>query len=275
MPTPAWLDELDLHAGPPAAAMGTHSLDEARWLLIDDEWLEQRHLARALLLERRDDVLASPTTELALAAACELDALIVSFLRARGLDEGATVESDPLAAARARVAEDLCILTPHDGAWLLDAGCVCFPSYWSLQEKVGRPLSHVHDPVPGFPGPLAARVDAFLGRLRPGRGVWRRNWSIHHVRDLYLPEHGAHEPAVAASGARWLRSEYQTLLRLPEANAVIFTIRTQQLPLAALAGRPDACARLAAVLRAWSPEQRRYKGGAADDTVIAWLDAQA
>jgi hypothetical protein len=261
MSAPAWVDELDLHAGPPEAAMGTRVLDESRWFLVDDEWAAQRDEARALLQTRRAEVLAGAVPD----ADAELDARIRDWL---GVDD-AVEDRDALARARSRVADDLCLLTPSDEGWLLAAGAVCFPSYWRLGEKVGRPLAAVHDSVPGYPGPFAGRVDGFLGRLRPGQGVWRRNWSIHDVPDLHLPSH----PVTTAGPARWLRSEYQTLLRLEEAAAVVFTIRTQQVPLTDLADRPDVCAGLASAVRGWTPAQGAYKGSAVDGAVLTWLDA--
>jgi hypothetical protein len=266
---PAWLDELDLHAGPPAAAMGTRTLDDGRWLLVDDDWIGQRDEARALLRERRDDVLApsavAPVVE-------ELAGRIDRWLATHHpelADDAHAGEADPLAAARLRVAEDLCVLVPGGGGWILESGAVCFPSYWRLRDKVGRPLGFVHEPVPGYPGPFAARVDTFLGRLRPGQGVWRRNWSIHRRPDLFAPTYERVDQPPPAE--RWLRTEHQTLLRLEEHDAVVFAIRTQQVPIARLRARPDIAAALAAALRGWSDEQRAYKGAAVDDALLAWL----
>ena len=264
-----WFDELDLHAGPPEAAMGTRALEADRWLLVDDDWLAQREASRRLLGARRAEVLAPGAAE----AAEELGARIDAWLAARhpGLvDDAHLAEPDPLAAAAMRVAEDLCVLTPGADGWVLAAGCVCFPSYWRLADKVGRPLLDVHEPVPGYAGRLAGRVDAFLGRLRPGQGVWRRNWSIHDDPALFAPVHGP-----PAGDDRWLRTEYQTLVRLERTEAVVFTIRTQQVPLSALASRPDRCAALAGALRAWTPAQRAYKGAAVDGAVLDWLDHHA
>ena len=264
-----WFDELDLHAGPPEAAMGTRGLDDARWILVDDEWAAQREASRALLRERRADVLATGAADAAVELGERIDRWLATH-RPDLLDDAHRAEPDPLAAAALRVAEDLCLLTHGTDGWVLAAGCVCFPSYWRLAEKVGRALPAVHEPVPGYAGRLAGRVDAFLGRLRPGQGVWRRNWSIHDDPALFAPSHGA-----STGTERWLRTEYQTLLRLEQSEAVVFTIRTQQVPLTALAARPDRCADLAAALRAWTPAQRTYKGAAVDDAVIGWLERQS
>jgi hypothetical protein len=255
-----WIDELELRVGPPDATMGTRSLDDDRWFLLDDEWSSQRDEAGALLDERRHDVLAGATAG---DAAEELDAVLVEWLRARGAPVDAD-DADPLARARRRVADDLCILEPSADGWLLAAGAVCFPSYWVLAEKVGRPLDAVHEPVPGYAGPLADRVDTFLSRLRPGQGVWRRNWSLHDDPAMHLPRH------VGGGRGRWLRSERQTLRRLGDTGAVVFTIRTQQVPLGDVP--VEVRPRLAAAMRSWSAAVRRYKGAAVDDGVLRWLE---
>jgi len=268
---PTWLDELDLHAGPPEAAMGTRGLDPARWFLVDDEWAAQRAMAASMVSRRRADVVAGSAGE----AAAVLEREVATWLGVDvGIDDAGSDDSDPLVRARLHVADDLCLLTPSGRAdgWVLAAGCVCFPSYWRLTDKIGRPLSFVHAPVPGYPGALAARVDAFLSRLRAdGRGVWRRNWSIHRTDALFVP---THEPggAMPAVEDRWLRSEYQTLRRLPDVDAIVFTIRTQQVRLAALADRADIRHAMAAAVRGWTPAQRAYKGGAVDDALLAWLE---
>lgn len=271
---PDWFDELDLHPGAPEASMGTRALDESQWLRVDDDWRDQREAARRLVAERRGEVLAPG----AAAAATEVGARIDGWLatwRPDFVDRAHVGEIDPLAAARIRVAEDLCILTSDARGWVLAAGAVCFPSHWRLQEKVGGPLGDVHAPVPGYAGPLARRVDTFLGRLRPGQGVWRRNWSIHAADTLFAPTHARDGAPLPAPESRWLRSEYQTLVRLDAADAVVFTIRTQQAPIARLAPRPEHCAALAVALRGWTDAQRAYKGGAVDDALVAWLDTRS
>ncbi|MEA3056287.1 MAG: hypothetical protein QOD30_1719 [Actinomycetota bacterium] len=248
--------------------MGTRALDDDRWFVVDDEWELQRSHARALLTRRRADVVGGSEST----AAAALDSEITAWLRARDLDASAVEDADPLVVARSRVADDLCLLLPSDDAWTLAAGAVCFPSLWRLREKIDRPLSEVHDPVPGYAGGLASRVDGFLGRLSAGRAVWRRNWSIHADDALFVPDHVRHG-ALPPPEARWLRSERQTLRRLCDVDAVAFTIRTQQVPIATLASRPEACASLAAAVKAWSPAQRAYKGDAVDDALLHWLDA--
>jgi hypothetical protein len=132
---------------------------------------------------------------------------------------------EPLERACRRVEEDLCVLV--DGA--LVAGCVCFLSHWRLSDKIGQPLTEVHARVPGYEPELSAKVDTFLRRLTTESVVGRRNFTIHELPDLYAPV--APAPRGVPPPEQWLRSERQTLRRLPRSNAVLFTIRTQQVQL--------------------------------------------
>jgi hypothetical protein len=238
--------------------MGTRGLDVGRpWLLPDDDRDVQLAYKARLLAERRSVVAAAlPGTE---AAAAEVAVLV-------GAAEP-TLES-----AAVSVQEDLCLLVRGNEGWRLDAGVVCFPSMWRIADKLGLPLAAVHGPVPAYGDELAERVDRFLDRLRPDRPVWRRNWFVHDSPELHLPDPPAAGGSPAVPEGLWLRSERQTLRRLAGSGAVLFTIRTQQAPLAVLAERPDVAARMAAAIRAWSPALVAYRG--ADrwrDAALAWL----
>lgn len=277
---PGWLDELDLHVGPPDASMGTRALDPDRWFLLDDEWDAQRAKAARLLDVARDEVLVGDDDPAVRAAAVEVHDVVRAWVDQRtSRGSGPSAVTDPrdvdevLAATRRLVADDLCLLVPGEDGWRLVAGCVCFPSYWRPVDRIGAPLERVHSPVPGYPGSFAGRVDGFLGRLRPGQGVWRRNWLVHDVPDLHLPEWvpDVDRPTPVPEG-RWLRSERQTLVRLPSTDAVVFTIRTQQVPMVVMQQRPDVARGLAGAIRGWSGEQMAYKGAAVDDALLVWLD---
>jgi hypothetical protein len=180
----------------------------------------------------------------------------------------------PLEQAARLVAEDLCLMVEHDGGYHLDAAVVCFPSYWRLAEKMGDSAAAIHGPVPHYAEDLADRVDTFLRRLRPERPVWRRNWDLHDNPELFAP---AVPPPVAlgiddVAGRVWLRSEHQTLRRLPRSRAILFTIRTQQVPLGVLAERPDVARRMVHALDAYPDDLRRSRlpAGAAD-AILTWL----
>ena len=76
--------------------------------------------------------------------------------------------------------------------------------------------------------------------------------------------------------ALWLRSERQTLRRLPESGAVLCTIRVQQAPFAAFEHHRAAASRLAARLEVQPREITEMNGLAPHrEAVLRWLASLA
>lgn len=256
MDAPAWLDELHLEPGPPAHAMGTRSLPLDQWLQPrpgDGDLIERK---RSLLRTHRGDVVAvSP------AATPYVD------------DVAAALDAGELVDAVLTTAEDVCVLVHHDGHWRLEAGVVCFPSMWRLPDKIGLPMALVHGPVPHYADELADRVDRFLERLQPDRPVWRRNWFVHDTPELFLPRPPAPRLDVHVPGDLWLRSERQTLRRLGDLPVILFTIRTDIVPLSVIRARGDICRQMARAVASWSPDLVAYRGASSwRDDLVRWLE---
>lgn len=157
---------------------------------------------------------------------------------------------------------DFVLLSPGGGVHTLIAGVVCFPSSWALGEKLGRPLSEVHAPVPGLNEALGRQMELFLQKLRPG-DVWRReNWGLS--RDAERNQHPDRarprlDDQVIADRV-WIRLEHQLLTRLPRSGAVLFGIRVEVLPLARVLAEPAAALRMAGQLASMSEAAAAYKG---------------
>jgi hypothetical protein len=277
---PSWLDEVDLSVTDAHARMGTRALPEEQWLLVDHLAHLEITLRRRLLSEQRDHVFAcrAPAEK----PAREVGDLVDRWLAAHApgrhqADE--PQETHPLARAGARIQEDLCLMVHHDDAWRLEGAVLCFPSLWLLREKLGLPTTLVHGPVPHYAEELGPRVDTLFDRLPPGKRVWRRNVSVWPALVLWAPCHSLDPTLYAEASARdgapplWIRSERQTLRRLPESGAILFTIRVQTVPIAVLAERPDRARDLAAWLRAPIGAVRRRQLGHLLDALLPWLDA--
>jgi hypothetical protein len=242
--------------------MGLSRIDESEWLVADDRRDGDIALKQTLLRERPDEVLLT-VPDLAPDPAC------TELLRMLGGNGRPGARSSPeldhpLKQAALAVQEDLCVLLPDDGGRLvLAAACVCFPSHWRLADKMGQPASAIHEPVPRYEDELAQKVDTFLDRLRPPSVMKRRNWTIHESGDLFAPHSpGAPDVSIPPDDL-WLRSERQTLRRLPETGAVVFTIRTQQAQIRVLQHRPDIARKLADRLVAQPDDRARYASFAA------------
>lgn len=277
----SWIDEITWSPdGPPWLAMGLSRIDEAAWLLPDAQRAEELAERRDLLDTRHDEVFAA--LDHTTAAAEETLALVLDWERRHRADLAVVpVETGrhPLEAAGLRTQEDLVLMVERDGSSHLDAAVLCFPSHWRLRDKIGGSSLAIHGPVPRYTDDLAEKVDRFLSRLRPDVLVARRNWSVHTDAERFAPDPPVDPPPVpedAVADGLWLRSERQTLRRLPDTGAVLFTIRVQQAPFAAFGGHPAAAAEMAERLEAQPAELTAMNGLTPHlDAAIAWLRGAA
>jgi hypothetical protein len=161
----------------------------------------------------------------------------------------------------------MCLLTRGEGeaAYRLTGGAVAFPTDWRLEEKIGRPLAGVHEPIHGYREQLSAGVDNFMNGLAPHTVFGRANWFIVASDALrYLPndppqERFAHVTPSNAGETLIVRSERQTLRRLPETGAIVFTIGVYLAPLGSLSD--DNVARLAAAVASVGEGERERRSG--------------
>ena len=224
-----WLTAIDFDPASSWLAMGTRSLGDEPWLIIDAQRDAELELRAELIEQRRAEVISAPVSSVAAIAET------MAFVEAAGFEvEPASVPAEEPGEMLARlgrsVAEDFCMLRRGPVEWEFEAAVLCFPSRWRLTDRIGRPLREVHGPTRGFDPVLASRITSLLDRMGD-RIVRRRNWFIHPDPALYQPDRPASEPVAhgaAVSNELFLRSERQTLRALPASGRVLFTIKTQQ-----------------------------------------------
>lgn len=205
------------------------------------------------------------------------------------LVEGA--EEDPLLTACRLIQEDLCLVEPigeDPNNVRVSCGVVFFPMRWSLKQKVGRKLLAVHGPVAAFQKHYLRSAHSFFATLKPEAPISRGNWAvfddIFSTTDLYQPMSSLKRAKdypkptnLAEAGSKYFyRAEYQTLRRLPETGAVLFTIRTYQLPLERFAQFPYEASVLASRIRTLDPDMAEYKNAESwKDWALRYLDSIA
>jgi hypothetical protein len=148
-----------------------------------------------------------------------------------------------LPEAALAVHEDLCLLTkrPEEDVYRLIGAAVAWPSDWHPAEKIGLPLRALHAPIAGYEEQLASGVDRFMATLPPGAIYARANWFIAATPERrWLPqcppqEAFAHVTPDNAGETLFVRSERQTLRRLPQTGAILFAIGIYVEPLGSLA----------------------------------------
>ncbi|RMH45040.1 MAG: DUF3445 domain-containing protein [Alphaproteobacteria bacterium] len=230
---------------------GIQPLRPGTWLEVDDAYAAQMALRDWLLDHRRDAVVADlpgaePATQELLKHVLDGVSALPGFdvrpYRVRRPDgvEIAPDEADPLGTLGRLVQEDFCVIERRQGAHVLTAAVLCFPASWTLAEKMGRPLDAIHAPVPAYDAGLARRVNRLFDAIRVGQGLWRVNVLGYDDPALFQPRpEGAPRPAPCGTPA-FVRSERQCLVRLPDTQAVVFSIHTTVVARTALAAAEAA-----------------------------------
>lgn len=250
--------KLPLHpwADPRTARLpGIQPIVDDSWLTVCDAYAAQMAERDRLIAEYPARVHALP--EAAMPAALELYDRVLDKLRGMagfgfgadfvqrpdgvrvGLDRGA-----PLLTLGRLVQEDLCLMQRVGDEHALTAAVLCFPASWTLAEKLGRSMVGIHLPVESYTEDLARRVQRLFDAIRPEQPLWRMNFHIYESPELFHPWRETDRHPTARLGA-FMRAERQCLLRLPQTEAVLFSIHTYQVAMSSLA--PDDLATLGAL----------------------------
>ena len=225
----------------PRALPGIAPLDIMDWIIVDEAHAAQMQDRARLLATQRDKVLAMHAT--AQPAALELLDAVLAVLADRPdhivtqghvqRPDGARItldRDDPMGTFGHLVQQDLCLMEKHGAEHVLTGAVLCFPASWTLQEKFMRPLTGIHVPVDSYDDSMARRVQRLFDGVQVGRPLWRFNALWYADPTLHQPRReGDRRPERGAQEALYLRTERQSLLRLPQTGAVVFGIHTSVL----------------------------------------------
>ena len=193
------------------------------------------------------------------------------------MDDSAGQKDRALAMALA-IEEDFAVLDLDSGR--VPLLCVCVPSRWAPEDKLGQSLLDIHAPVADNLRLLAA-TQSILGLLRTGQSWERHVWTISpsasydlHPRRMPAPTWpDAADPAEFAARCH-LRVEQQTLV--PAGHQCLFMIRVMLTPLTQAVRGADDARHLRNALRSMSDAVLAYKNlGVAREPLCRWLDSRA
>ncbi|KAG7105073.1 hypothetical protein HYQ44_016385 [Verticillium longisporum] len=130
------------------------------------------------------------------------------------------------------VEEDLVFLVPSPEGLRMVAHLWCFPSGFDPVAKLGNTLDAIHKPVPSY-DKIGPSMQRFLSKLQSGKPIKRTNWSVQPHPELFdcnanlrLKDYEAIKSSEIRMEDSYLRSELQTLSRLPNTGAIVFFIKT-------------------------------------------------
>jgi hypothetical protein len=171
---------------------------------------------------------------------------------------------------------DFVLLRRDRGVARLAAGCVCFPSSWSLPEKQNLTVDEIHGIVPSLNRAIGRPIDQFLSRLAAGTAWCRANWGLSRWGELnqdpwrQLPRL---TPEVSPAEI-WLRVEHQALVALPQSDGVLFAIRVQTDRLSQVLLDRDVRHNFRRALASMPEDMVRYKGiEPVRASILSWIDA--
>ncbi|KAJ7272582.1 hypothetical protein B0H12DRAFT_1043714 [Mycena haematopus] len=188
------------------------------------------------------------------------------------------------------VQDDLALMVEgSDGGYYFMAGAILVPGFWRMEDKIGMNLEQIHvsGNVPQYEEKLQTSLERFFRRLAVDKPVVRNNYFVQispppsdnpsvDPEELAWGEYvlGSEDTYGGTKGSSFgsppvlvvepqtlrLRTERQTLRRLPRSGAIVFTIRTYLVPVEELAREPGVSRRFASAVRSWPEGVREYKG---------------
>ncbi|OAP54275.1 hypothetical protein AYL99_11376 [Fonsecaea erecta] len=177
----------------------------------------------------------------------------------------------PLEIAGLIVYEDVYVLQKGpDDIYYLKACFLSFPPGWHLRDRIGYPLFKMHQAVPHWKEKLQKPMERFFLKLKEGGGVQRNNQFIQTTPAIYHPAPLDDYPVCTSIDQVHIRIELQSLMRMPETQALLFTIHPWVLPVKELAHEPGNLEKLWSHARSFPDSFSRYKlrhlwGGVLDE----------
>ncbi|KAK5991767.1 Upstream activation factor subunit spp27 [Cladobotryum mycophilum] len=233
-------------------SMGLRADSPSNLITIDMDYLDRVTLRRSLISQQGSGVHAclpegtGPVREL-------YTYLLQEYLPARypsmfklsgqhfenlvtGTSHPTTPPEDPAAALRAlgeTVEEDMFLLLEEEKGHRCVAFMCCFPSGFDPASKFNKLLSEIHAPVPSY-DKIGPSMERFFSKLEVGKNVKRMNWTIQMHSELFNTGDEEMSPDEVDVSKVHVRHELQTLSRLPETKAILFSFKTYFYPISQL-----------------------------------------
>lgn len=298
-------DQMIRYVVPDATRMYRGMTPDDIWLNVDATYAEQIQQRVHYAQNMHDVVIARLEGDEIKAAEMELRDRVVDYMLNTYPDHftrqenivqskitGVTVDldvADPMDACAVLAAEDFTIMMPSEKndkdvtLYRLKSGVLIFPSGWSLTPqykgddedlqkeskdaaRLGKSMREIHDPyVPHYVNHFMDKVETGMAHMKPGMGLWRRNWSPLLTDNLMRHADFIPEEYPEFSNENWenlgiLRVEQQTLTKMPQSGAIVFGIKTYQWKMNAVMNEPVARDALLLGLDNLSPEMQEYRG---------------
>ncbi len=214
----------------------------------------------------------------------------------RSLITGRTLDLDddstePLMQVSYLIEEDFMLLEEVGGTVQITAASNAYSSSGRLVGSVGHDMEWAHEPVPQLTRKLGGKINRVLGSIHAATPCERFNWQITPMATVFFPHDDPHAANAAAmrevlaelcrdparaGESLWMRVERQTLTRLPDSNAVAFSLHTYSDPLSSIQSDVESVRAIWALLNNYSEERWKYSEmDIVREPLMIWLEAAA
>lgn len=176
-------------------------------------------------------------------------------------------ENNPLELVSYLVADDYCLLEEDGKDYKLVAASVCAPTWWTLADKMGKPLTNIHAPIAGLEEKIGRMVRHFLQNLKVEDCYQRSNWFLFARPDHCVFPHSfdMYEDMINVNldnieDQLYLRSERQTFRRLENTKAIAFGIKVYVEPISIIKKHPAIAEDLMTALNTMTAKQKQALG---------------
>jgi hypothetical protein len=189
------------------------------------------------------------------------------------------------------IEEDFMLLEEVEGTLQITAASNAYSSSGRLVGSVGHDMEWAHEPVPQLTRKLGGKINRVLGSIHAATPCERFNWQITPMATVFFPHDDPHAANAAAmrevlvelcrDPARageflWIRVERQTLARLPDSNAVAFSLHTYSDPLSSMQSDVESVRAIWTLLNNYSEERWKYSEmDIVREPLMIWLEAAA
>jgi hypothetical protein len=287
--------------------LGLRPIQPENWILVGAEHAEMMRQKRERLDNHRPFYYR--TLPSSLPAQRELRERIVAHLATdhprsfemsgsvlRSLITGQTLDleadsTEPLMQVSRLIEEDFMLLEEVGGALQITAASNAYSSSGRLVGSVGHDVDWAHGSVPQLTPKLGGKINRVLGSIHTATPCERFNWQITPLATVFFPHDDPHAANAAAMREAvgelrrapdrvgellWIRVERQTLRRLPDSNAVAFSLHTYSDPLSAIQSDVESVRAILTLLKNYSEERWKYSEmDIVREPLMIWLEAAA
>ena len=179
----------------------------------------------------------------------------------------ADYENCPMELVSYIAGDDFCLLEEEGEDYKLVAASICAPTWWSLPEKMGKPLASIHAPIDNLEKKIGRMIRHFLQNLKVADCYQRSNWFLFTSNefcvfpdsfDFYFDMSGISADNIENS--LYLRSERQTFRRLKNTNLIAFGIKVYVEPISIVKTHFAIAEDLMLALKTMDDEQKHGLG---------------